>query len=657
MAEPRVESANEVYLNGTLFPILGRVRSQVANQLAPKTVIGEFTEASDPALSAVTWKGFRRGLGKHAISASEPDAFERFWTGNVRNEYDNHTFPQNFNNVLPVFQLVADTNGPFRFFERYKDNNDSRGFTYLTTSSGAVRKIPHPTPPALITSSFASGPQNPLVSLTSPATDFKAGHVGDLRVLVAAEGNRVQWTHSDTSDSTWQSDSSENIKFVEFWRQMMWGVNESAELFFTNDLSSTSIEWTKVSRARITSSATVTGLFLGPSVNGDEDGLYLLRNDGFDRYNNATEQFRQVFRVPPHPHGGTDVTVFSGSILYPAGMAIYRWSPLEQGNLVTQFGPDMDEGIESSLAGVITSITATPRQVFAQVNDTNDSTRIANVLTRQENTGWTRMFTSSAASSIAVGKMFVGTNDDSTNFYLFNGTQRTLISDSTVSDTGAWAVHVNSITVDGRNPVITTDTVNLTGFDSASLTTPWLTVDGNQTWVAQKITVEANLVNPTAEAAAASFHVDYGLDFAESSFRNIINITPSDSNQTRFESLLPSENNPVGVPFSAMRLRFQWDPSGFQAHDLHKATITLIKKPVTRKAFEFDVELKNYKGRSAAELSQRLDEFFNQSTNARFTYKDAGDRVFFVTALTPQQEEETGYKDAGTVRVALLEVN
>lgn len=657
MADPRVESSKEIYLNGTLFPITGAVRSQIANQLAPKTVIGEFTEASDPLLSNVTWKGFRGGLGKHAVSVNEEGAFERFWTGNVQNEFDNHTFPQFFSRLLPVYQLGGDTNGPFRFFTRYSDNNDSRGFTFVTNSSGAVRKIPHATPPGLVSSSFFSGPQNPLVSLTSPATDFKSGQVGGLRILAAPQGARMQWTRSDTGDSTWFSDSSENIKHVAFYRGLMFGVNESAELFFTNDLSSTSLSWTNLTQAQVTSSVTVRGLFLGPSVNGNEEDLYLLRNDGFDIYDNATENFRQVFRIPPHPHGGTDVTVFNGSVLYPAGMTIHRWSPLEQGALVTQFGPDRDEGIASSYGGAITSLTSTPKQVFAQVNDTGDSTRFANVLTRQEGTGWTRLATSSAASSESVGKMFVGTNDDSTNFFLFNGFQKELVNDSAISDSGSWGVLLNTITVDGRNPVITTDTANVESFDSASLITPWVTVDGNQTWVAQKITVETNLVNPVGAAAASSFHVDYGLDFAESSFRNVITAGPSDSNRTRYETLLPSDNNPVGIPFSAMRLRFQWEGSSFQTHDLHKATITMIKKPVARRSFEFDVELKDYKGHSPAELSQRLDDFFTQTTNAQFVYKDAGDRIFYVAPLTPQKAEATGYSDRGTVRVALLEVN
>ena len=59
----KVESPNEISLNGVFYPLTRPVQSVLASQYPAKVVIGDTTKDSQTRTSVIAWSDWRGGIG------------------------------------------------------------------------------------------------------------------------------------------------------------------------------------------------------------------------------------------------------------------------------------------------------------------------------------------------------------------------------------------------------------------------------------------------------------------------------------------------------------------------------------------------------------------------------------------------------------------
>jgi len=67
MAQASVTNEGEVLLDGRSYRIEGRVQRELATRFAPKTVIGDYTDESNPLISTATWRSWDGGFGLETV--------------------------------------------------------------------------------------------------------------------------------------------------------------------------------------------------------------------------------------------------------------------------------------------------------------------------------------------------------------------------------------------------------------------------------------------------------------------------------------------------------------------------------------------------------------------------------------------------------------
>ena len=66
----KVVEANEIYLNGTYYPLTRPVQSVLASLYPAKVVIGDTTRDSQTRASVISWSDWRGGIGVERIQGA-----------------------------------------------------------------------------------------------------------------------------------------------------------------------------------------------------------------------------------------------------------------------------------------------------------------------------------------------------------------------------------------------------------------------------------------------------------------------------------------------------------------------------------------------------------------------------------------------------------
>lgn len=696
MATARIEQPDMVSLNGHLFRIKGQVIRQIANRFAEKTVIGDFTEQSDPVLSNITWRDMKDGMGRYSIHPDEQDGahFHSFWYGNIRNTLPGHILPstRRANVGVQANDSVGIRNGGTQIFKFATglDNNSARQddiFWGIYSDSGVNASSQTPVWFINRTNLF-------IKNLLGQPKDFEIGQVGGTTLFTVAESTTTEWAYgtdnlSDSATSSagteWHSDTSVLIHRLAYWRDLLWGVSKTGNLYFTNETTSTtSLNWVDLGQAaRVNDTQTIRRLVTGEmTIPGreDQDHLFLVRNDGFDIYDRLTEKFVPALRMPPLYRTSWGGHSWNGSFFYPHGMSLYQWTPAPGGNIVNDVGFTTADGIPDQYSGHIYDVASSPRELYVTVKAknyvfTDQSSMHDGLYSRTINTGWTQVVKLDAEGSsntfrgVVEAPMLIIGDKDTTDpnstagrMEIYGGWRQSGIAgiDYVYNDVGATTIGNDS---HGNQMACST---------SATLVTPWVVSDPNQTWVAHKLSAELQYLKG-ASSLGVTFNLDYATDFKgdDSHWVNVITATGTRDglkDEGLIEANLPNKANPIGVPFSALRLRARWsgaspNDDGDQSYDLHRMSLTFQKKPKFRYAFSFEIDLRGGDAKqpsgSVRQSRQWLDEFYEQPTLAEFAYFDehpGGSRTYYVTPLQPQASEETGHSPEGTVQMTVMEV-
>lgn len=654
MTSLRIQNRNEIGLNGHVFRINGRVQRQIANQFAEKTVIGDYSEASDPVLSQITWRDFSGGQGRFLFDVNKPEHATQFWTGNVRNDMPGHIVPQPGFIATPSIRSSAGSDTTQVIVDRVRAKPDVNvtGTYTVSTDGGSSHRLNYANS-SLGTYTFRD-------NLASRPFEIRTGTVNGTRSIAIAESTAVQWTY--TTPTSLFTDTSRFMKSISYWRNLLWGITNSGELSFSAEASDTStLNWTDVAQAEVTDTNTVkklTTVRMQIPGSDDRDHLVLVRNDGFDIYDRLTETFTPAFRLPASSAGGQGGIEWNGAFYYPYGLSLYQWTAGQGANQVRDVGLAVGEGVPEAQAGAIFDVAASPRQLFVSVKPT-DSTEPGRVYVRTAQTGWTE-FTQSTRANTPTSPMYVGLwpADD---YVLVPGWAGFFPhSDITLR----LDLNQHSIVTDSRvNQISFND--DLTG-DSTSIVSPWIVADGNQDWNALKFSVDLSHLRSSIAVGLSqtSFALDYATEFNDTAWTNIISVNTSTSGdglfpEGKFEARLPSLTEPAGVPFTSIRWRARWGVMNNNAYDLHHVSLTFQKRPKLRYAFSFEIDFsEEVQGFSPKQQREFLDEFFMQATLGEFTYHDehpGGGQTYYVTPLQPVASEETGTQESGVMRMTVME--
>lgn len=662
----RVERKDVVSLNGRLFWVSGGVRRQIANQFAQKTVIGEFNETSDPVLSQITWNDLRGGQGRYIIRPNELDEghLSEFWEGPTRNDILGHILPPPSDiNLSQIFDSAGETDSSAfitSLMWAKEGSATSEKLHFTATNDSAIHLL----------NAIAGNSNTFLQNLASKPLELKSGPVNGMQTFAVAESTSFEWGHSsdDLSNSgNWNTDSSQLMKSIEFWRDLLWGVSDSGELFFTGETTSTSaLNWVSVANTHTISSNTIRSLKTGSMAipgSDDREHLFLVRNDGFDIYDRLTEKFTPAMRLPSSTNAGLGFHVWNGAAYYSYGLSLYQWAPTPNGNVVTDIGLGQKEGMSPKFVGDIYSVNASPRQLFATVTALNDSVNglgVDALYARSADAGWTQVDNGVTSSRKVTTDMYVGP--------WLSGSSLAMVAISGIKTSPQ---SYRAVKLKIGNEVVNNDSAAnviqaINGSDSDYVIGPWIIADGNQDWTAYKLSAEVSFL--TGQQAFSNnsvyFALDYATDFNDSEWTRAIYVvsdsTMSEFPEGRFEAPLPNATNPEGVPFTALRWRFNILSRNHNFYDLHRLSLVFQKRPKLRYAFTFDIDYSkdSPQGYTPKEQREFLDEYYMQTTLAPFGYHDelpGGGQTYYVTPLQPTAQEETGNPEAGQVRMTVME--
>jgi len=324
----RVLDAHTVSLGGRLFPIQGRVMRSLFSRFPSKVATGDIGIEFNPVISTVTFRDRRGGIGVETMEASQVDSV---WYSNMSLRHRDHLVLQSLV-TQTASAAVADVN----------ELSELASAVYVAQAT-AVYKYS--------TSADTWTSETGLVggALLNSATDSINLLLNGSETMAFATGSEVDYKVG----STWARDTRD-ISLLAEWRDLLWGLDSSGNLFYTRALGSGADGWTATNAQVPEPANSARRLLTGPEPSGDpEDALYVATLRGLYVYDNENERFIKTrLRVPFHPDNGSGTVARRESIYYNAGLAIYRITPgpVTQISLV---GPDLVDGLPTDQRGAI----------------------------------------------------------------------------------------------------------------------------------------------------------------------------------------------------------------------------------------------------------------------------------------------------------------
>ena len=106
----KVESPNEISLNGVYYPVARPVQSVLASIYPSKVVIGDTTKDSQARTSIIAWSDFRGGIGVNRME--EGRDVNRAWWSTLQLRYKNHLILPGLDNDTAANASSTSLTGP-----------------------------------------------------------------------------------------------------------------------------------------------------------------------------------------------------------------------------------------------------------------------------------------------------------------------------------------------------------------------------------------------------------------------------------------------------------------------------------------------------------------------------------------------------------------
>jgi len=459
-----------------------------------------------------------------------------------------------------------------------------------------------------------------LVTLAATPTDILTVRMPDGTVyLIIAQTNDYDYT----SDGAAFTRSTKDVKYLAFWDNRLWGIDNTGQLWFSITLG------TEVNDAKLpVPDGEVTDLFVGPLPNG-EQGLYAATQTGLWVHDPANQRFIQTGLVLPRYAGnGTGCAVWRGDIYFPAGRGIYKYSVGSGGAVISAVGPDRENGLPAKQQGDIELLVATHNGLIAL---TQGATGGNGMVMEYDGRGWAMLFRSTLITTLDVA--YAGSAYSTYRLWFHDVLGR---------------ISYLPLATNLLNPLeVTTQDYGTIG----ELQTPWFTAAQDEV---DKLAVRLR-VQVDGASADETVKVEYGTNWDTSTFTTLGTITADGITTYDF----PNSTTPTGTVFRAIwfKITLSRGATTTKTPDVLSITLEYRKKLPALWGHTCEVEIRDYNGQSAKEMRSNLLTAIESTTLVEFTFRDDdGDtRNFYVDLVQATGLEQTGHNEGGTSRLVMVE--
>ena len=618
-------SKNEVYLNGVYYPVTRPVQSVLSSLYPPKVTIGDTTRDSQTRASVISWSDFTGGIGVERMEGSTD--VDRAWWSELSLRYKRHLVlgPQ----AVQITNADATSANTLDMLQEF--NNEIYGIwsdkkVYKFNSGGST----------------SDGFGSALDTLPSEATDALEVRMGGTLYLVIAHTGGYTYT-SDASSFT---DDTTDTKFLAFWDEKLWGIDNAGQLWYATTIGTEALD------AKLPlPDGSVTDLFVARNASGDPI-LYAMTKTGLYAHDFANSRWVETqLALPFHNENGKGSVRWRDSVYIPAGLGIYKYINGTNSAVISVVGPDRDHGLPADQRGSISKLLGTHNDLLAFIDGTTPA-------------GMGDMFHTSPQSDVIAASTgystILGWNETGWEAKWVASDQGEKITASYVADVGGgmsatdsyrlyWG-HKGYMYYMQLHPDIVNPTQISTFNYAASGThfTPWFSA--NQVEVdklALKLKVETEGCS-SSETVVASYATDY-----EETYTSLGTITTNGLTTYTFGSSL-------GTTFRSIRFKLVLarGSTNTNSPDVISTTFEYRKKLETKFGWQVHVNMnKAYKGKTPKALRSNVLSAIDSNTLLEFTYRDdsGGTRNYYVDIINAQGLEQTGYDERGSTQLLLQE--
>jgi hypothetical protein len=650
----KVESPNEISLNGVYYPITKPVQSVLASIYPSKVVIGDTSKDSQARTSVIAWSDWRGGIGINRMEHGG-DA-NRAWWSTCQLRYKNHLILGGLDNDAAANATATGLTSPtIGTIEEYANSvyvawngsisQNSQIFLYNNTSNA-----------------WGSALATPADQVTD-STTWRTLASETFLVFAHYDTNGSGYTRFD--GSTWTSDATDT-QYVAVWDDRLWGISYAGQLWYSI------VAGDEVNDAKLPlAPGSVTSLFVARDAGG-EPILYAATKKGLFAHDSANSKFVQTeLTLPTHPFAGTGTIRWRDSIYMPAGLGVYRYINQAGGAVLTVMGPDRDDGLPTDTRGTIKYLSGSHNELFVGVDSSTAAKIVASSSLPYQwksHQGSTVIDVDTGFSSI-LGYNDMGWETKWTADTVGKSVQHILVSDS-YSEYRLWwgfdgEIKFMKIPSDIINPSFVSDFE----FQSSGIhETPWFNAGQSEVdKLALKLRVEAQDVSTTEKIT-----VTYATDYAESYsvFRDADGDDVSEITSTTLGATSGittfTFGSSAGTTFRAIKFKIELERTTDTDTDNYKKktpdmvslTLEWRKKLPAKWGHQVQVDLnKEYKSKSSKDLRAALLAAVESTTLVEFTFRDdsGGTRNFYVDVASATGLEYSGYDERGVSTINLVE--
>ena len=636
----KVESPNEISLNGVYYPIARPVQSVLSSIYPAKVVIGDTTKDSQARTSVIAWSDWRGGIGVNRMETGGD--VNRAWWSTCQLRYKNHLILPGLDNDAkanktstsltdPSIGAIGELASEIYVAWNGSTSEDAKIYKYNNASD--------------VWGSALATPSDQVTDTVTWRT--LAGET--FLVFAHYDANGSGYTRFD--GSTWTEDTTDS-QYVAAWDDRLWGISYTGQLWYSI------VAGTEVNDAKLPlPPGSVTGLFVARDAGG-EPILYAATKKGLFAHDSANSKFIQTeLTIPNHPHAGKGTIRWRDSIYMPAGLGVYKYINQAGGAVLAVTGPDRDDGVPTNQRGTIKFMTGSHNELFAGLDAStapnitsgdsipyqwqshhgsmviDDDTGYSTIL-GYDDMGWETKWTASSAGRSLQALTVSDAYDEYRMWWGFNG-----------------EIKFMKIPSDIINPSFVSD------FEFAASgihETPWFNAGQAEVdKLALKLRVEVQDASSTETVA-----VEYATDYAES-YTSLGTITSDGITSYTFGSS-------AGTAFRAIKFKLslaRTTNTGTVNYtkltpDVVSTTLEWRKKLPSKWGHQVQIDInKEYKGKSPKDLRAALLEAIESTTLVEFTFRDdsGGTRNYHVDVASATGIEYTGTDERGISTINLVE--
>ena len=339
---PTQTENQEIVLDGKSYPVDGPVSVDPTTRFQNKVTFGDYSEDSDPLLSAWITSSLTGGIGNEFLKEGVDD--ETYWTGTLETRYPGQ---------ITLLPYTHTHEGP--------GAESSMAYPLGDFPSGAP--------------SFWAAFDDDLVQWDHTNSVFVSkGTLSVAPVNKAVEYNDLLWiplgnagVATVATNGTIAEDAAIKVRALALWDNKLAALTEDGEI----RLKFGDTPWEAVAEdAVLPSGAKPRNLVVFKNQRGDPT-LHIITNTDVWAYDrDAATIYRTELQYPTHPDQGLASVNWRGENLYVSvGLGVHSYN----GSVVASMGPDSRYGVPAALRGVITGMEPEYNAILALIRGASEA--------------------------------------------------------------------------------------------------------------------------------------------------------------------------------------------------------------------------------------------------------------------------------------------